>query len=300
VNGIVEKYITTDGTVRVSTVIATEVVEQAREIHKSYPVATAALGRALIGAGLLATFLKEKGRIALYFKGNGPLGNLFAEGDSDGGVRGYVTNPNIHVPSKDGKLHVGAAVGTGMLSVATSLPFEKHPYTGTVALQSGEIGEDIAYYLYQSQQVPSIVALGVFVEPNNSVSAAGGTILEVMPGASEATLRKLEERVKVIRPVTELIRANATTADLAYELLEDFQFRKLDETSDPECRLEYRCTCNMQRVERSLLLTGPVELGEMVSDAKEAEVTCDFCGRKYSVDIDTLKALANIAKREAD
>jgi molecular chaperone Hsp33 len=292
---VIEKFISNDGTIMASSVIATSVIEEARLIHNSFPVASAALGRALIGAGLLASFLKEKGRMALYFKGDGPLGNIFAEGSSDGSVRGFVTNPQIHVPSKNGKLNVGGGVGKGVLSVATSLPNEKQPYTGTVTLQSGEIGEDIAYYLFQSQQIPSIVALGVFVEPDNSISAAGGTIVQVMPGVSDESLALLEARVKQIRPVTELIRDGAKTSDLAYEVLEDFKFRKLDETLD----LTYACQCSLRKVERSLLLLGEKDLTELVAKNEATEVRCDFCGRKYSVDHETLEGLLGIAKKKS-
>ncbi|MDZ4677495.1 MAG: Hsp33 family molecular chaperone HslO [Oligoflexia bacterium] len=292
---VIERFISDDGTVVASSVIATSVIEEARMIHNTMPVASAALGRALIGAGLLATFMKENGRIALYFKGDGPLGNLFAEGSSDGSVRGFVNNPQIHVPSKNGKLNVGEGIGKGMLSVATSLPHEKQPYTGTVEIQSGEIGEDIAYYLLQSQQVPSIVALGVFVEPDNSVSAAGGTIVQVMPGVKDETLGLLEKRVKEMKTVTEQIRAGASTSDLAFEILEDLKFRKLDQTFS----FHYSCQCSSVRVERSLLLLGSKELQELVDKKESTEVRCDFCGRKYSVDLDTLIGLLGLSKKKS-
>jgi molecular chaperone Hsp33 len=292
---IIEKYISLDATLRVSAVISTEVIEEARLIHKAFPVAAAALGRSLTGAALLASFIKDEGRMALHFKGDGPLGQVFAESDSEGNVRGFVTNPQIHLPSNAGKLNVGGGVGKGTLNVVTSLPHEKQPYTGSVQLQTGEIGDDIAYYLFQSQQVPSIVALGVFVEADNSVSAAGGVILQVMPGASDQTLTKLEERVKKIKPVTDLIKHGASTSDLAYEVLEDFTFRKLDETVP----MKYSCHCSMRRVERSLLLLGASELGAMVEEGKDIEVNCDFCGRNYVVDQPTLKGLYSIAQKRS-
>jgi molecular chaperone Hsp33 len=289
----VEKFISSDGTLRLSAVICTELVQEAHEIHKTYPVASAALGRALIGAGLLSTFFKESGRIALHFKGDGPLGQIFAEGTTEGHVRGFISHPQIHVESVNGKLNVGGGVGQGVLSVAISLPNEKQPYTGTVKLQTGEIGEDIAYYLFQSQQTPSVVALGVFVEPDNRVSAAGGTILQVMPGVTEETLRILENRVKEMRPVTELIRQGAKTEDLAYEVLEDFSFRKLDESIE----LQYKCSCSMIKVERSILILGEREISEMVAEQKDAEVICDFCGHAYIVDIPTLVGLLGLSKK---
>jgi molecular chaperone Hsp33 len=208
-------------------------------------------------------------------------------------VRGFIANPQVHLPSKNGKLNVGAGVGKGVLSIAMSLPNERQPYTGTVAIQSGEIGEDIAYYLFQSQQIPSIVALGVFVEPDNTVSAAGGSILQVMPGATEETLKKLEARVTEMRSVTELIRSGASPSDLAYEVLEDFTFRKLDES----LVFEYKCQCTMVKVERSILLLGQNEIQAMVDENKDSEVICDFCGRKYVVDVPTLEGLLGLAKK---
>jgi molecular chaperone Hsp33 len=289
----IERFITSDGSLRVSAVICTDVIEEARKIHQTFPVGSAAFGRALIGAGLLASFGKEDTRVALHFKGDGPLGSVFAEGTAEGHVRGFVINPQIHVPSKNGKLNVGGGIGKGILSVAMTLPDQKMPYTGSVEIQTGEVGEDIAFYLFQSQQTPSVVALGVFVEPDNSVSAAGGVILQAMPGVSEQTLSTLEARVPKMKTITDLIRGGAATSDLAFEVLEDFQFRKLDES----IALSYKCHCSMMRVEKALLLTGSEELAILVAKAEPSEITCDFCGLKYSVDLPTLQALLNISKR---
>lgn len=293
--GRIEKFISHDGTVRAAAVVCTSIIEEARKIHQSFPVATAALGRALTGAGLLATFLKESGKIALHFKGDGPLGNLFAEGDTEGQVRGFVTNPQIHVPSRERKLNVGDAVGKGVLSVATSITDKKQPYTGSVKIQSGEIGEDIAFYLFQSLQIPSIVALGVFVEPDHSVSAAGGVIVQAMPGIKDETLNLLEERVKAMRTVTELVRGGATAFDLAAEVLEDLKFRKLDQSRE----MSYSCACSMRKVERTLLLLGPEEIQALVDKAEPALVNCDFCGRKYSVDLPTLQGLLGLVRKKS-
>jgi len=289
---VIEKFISLDGTVRVSAVICTSLIEEARSIHNSFPVASAALGRALTGAALLASFMKEDARLTLHFKGDGPLGQVFAEGDSDGSVRGFVTNPQIHVPSRNGKLNVGGGVGNGVLSVATSLPDEKQPYTGTVDLQSGEIGEDIAYYLFQSQQVPSIVALGVFVEPDNSVTAAGGVIAQVLPGVTDETLAHLEEQMKKARNVTALIRDGKNVEDLVREYLGKVEFKKLPETST----LVYRCHCNVPRVERSLMLLGEKELTSMIDEKQASDIRCDFCGRHYEVTIERLEGLLALVR----
>jgi len=244
----------------------------------------------------MASFQKHDNRVALHFKGDGPLGTVFAEGDSNGQVRGYVTNPQIHLPSRNGKLNVGGGIGKGILTIVASVPNEKQPYSGSVDIQTGEIGEDIAFYLFQSQQIQSVVALGVFVEPDNSVSAAGGMILQVMPGVSEKTLQALEARVPQMRSVTELIRGGAKTEDLVFEVLEDLSFRKLDES----VALTYNCHCSVQRVHRSLLLLGAVELESMVQKAETSDIQCDFCGRHYLVDLDTLIGLLSLSKRKYD
>jgi molecular chaperone Hsp33 len=288
----IEKFISSDGSLRVSVVICSDVIEQARIIHGTFPVGSAALGRALVGAGLLASFQKgADARTALHFKGDGPLGSVFAEGTSEGYVRGFIVNPQIHVPSKNGKLNVGGGIGKGILSVAMTLPDQKMPYTGSVDIQSGEIGEDIAFYLFQSQQTPSIVALGVYVEPDNSVSAAGGMILQAMPGVTDDVLAKLEARVPLMRSMTDLIREGATTSDLANEILGDFQFRKV---SDEAVTMSYTCHCSSVRVEKALLLAGGEELKILIAKNESAEIKCDFCGRKYLVDVPTLTGLLGL------
>ncbi|MCC6277940.1 MAG: Hsp33 family molecular chaperone HslO [Oligoflexia bacterium] len=292
-SGKIEKFLSADGTVMAASVVATDLINEARVIHGCSPVATAALGRALIGAGLMGSFIKNEGRVAFYFKGDGPLGQLFAEGNSEGHVRGFVSNPQIELPPKNGKLDVGGAVGRGILSVAHSLPTEKQPYTGSVQIQTGEIAEDIAFYLFQSQQIPSIVALGVFVEANRHVSHAGGVIVQVMPGAKEETLTHLENSVKKMKPVTEVLRNGGSAADLALDLLEDLTLRKLDYDKS----LVYKCTCSGMKVERSLMLMGETHIKALIKDRVPAEVSCDFCGRKYSVDQETLKALLNLVKK---
>ncbi len=295
-DSVIEKFITKDGTVRAAAVIATPVIQKMQTIHNSYPVATAALGRAIIGAGLLASSMKKDGRLSFHFKGDGPLGQVFAEGDADGSVRGFVVNPQITLPSKNGKIDVGAGVGKGFLTVATSHPSEKQPYTGSVELQTGEIGDDIAYYLYQSQQVSSVVALGVFVEPDGKVSAAGGVIVQLLPGAAEKTIATLEHRVKKMRSITEIILSFKPDAigpvHLAAEILEDFEFRKLDHP----LVMNYSCHCSLTRVERALLLLGPVEIGALIEKNEPATVNCDFCGQRYSVSQDNLKLLLTASK----
>lgn len=286
----IEKYITKDGTVRAAAVVATPIIQEMQTIHQSFPVATAAMGRAVIGAGLLASFLKNGARLSFHFKGDGPLGQVFAEGDETGAVRGFVTNPQTHIESKNGKLNVGEAVGKGFLTVATSLVQDKQPYSGTVQIQTGEIGDDIAFYLYQSQQTSSIVALGVFVEPDGKVSSAGGVVVQLMPGATEKTISLLENKVKQMRSMTEVIRSGGKTFDLVAEVLEDFEFRKLDQGQI----MRYECQCNLTRVEKALMLLGEKEVKQMEDPV---DVRCDFCGRKYSVTQKELKKLFKASQK---
>jgi len=288
----IERFISNDGTIRASSVVCTDVIEEARKIHDTFPVATAALGRALVGVGLLASFLKDKEKLSLHFKGDGPLGQVFAEGTEEGFVRGFVVNPHAHIPSVEGKLAVGPAVGRGVLNVAHSAPYEKSPYTGTVAIQTGEIAEDLAYYLFQSMQIPSVVALGVFVEPDNSVSAAGGMIVQLMPGATEKTIETLEKSVQNMRPVTEMIQAGAGPQDMVMELLEDFTTRQFG----VDKYLSYSCHCTKARVIAAVSLLGRQEVETMVKNKETQEVRCDFCGRKYVVSTQDLQELLQKAK----
>ncbi len=290
----IEKYISLNGELRAAAVVATEVIQDMQSIHNSLPIGTAALGRAIIGAGLLASFLKNSGaRISLHFKGDGPLGTVFAEGDESGAVRGFLINPQVHLPSKNGKLNVGSGVGKGTLTVATSVPTTKQPYSGSVEIQTGEIGEDIAYYLYQSQQIPSIVALGVFVETDHTVSAAGGVLVQLMPGAKEETIGILEKQVKKMRSVTEMVKAGLGPSQLVQEVLGEIKFRKLEIQRD----MHYGCSCNITKVERSLILMGPGEIEILIQKNEPAQVTCDFCGRKYYIDQKTLSVLKDASKK---
>lgn len=294
----IEKYITGDGTVRIASVVATGVVEECQKVHESTTIATSAMGRAIIGAGLLASFQKEdEARVALYFKGDGPLGQLFAEGEKNGAVRAFVSHPKLEMPAPEGKIQVGLGIGKGVLTVSTLLPPGKKPYTGTVPLQSGEVAEDIAYYLFQSQQIPSIVALGVSVDSSNKVLAAGGTIVQVMPGANEETVVALEKRVQNMRPVTDMVREGATAKELVCEVFEDLSFHKVDDNQPTN--LKYACNCNITRVEKALLFAGSDEIKALIEKAEPAQVTCDFCGRRYGVGVPRLKVLLEKVKKES-
>ncbi len=283
----IEKYMTNDGSLRAASVVCTEVIEEARGIHKSFPLATAALGRTLIAAGLLSSFMKEKEKISLQFKGDGPLGQVFAEGTHDGFVRGFVQNPFAEIPSFDGKLPVGLGIGQGSLAIATSAPFEKAPYTGMVEIQTGEIAEDIAYYLFQSMQIPSIVALGTYIDTDQKVTAAGGMIVQLMPGATEKLIEKLETKVRQMRSVTDMIRSGAGPTDLLVEVVDDLSILNFGS----ERYLSYSCHCTIERVESALNLLGVEELTKMIADQEQADIRCEFCGRSYKIPPEQIKKL---------
>ena len=267
------------GKIRAIAVVGTALVESARRRHGTFPVVTAALGRAMMGAALLAAaMLKPPDRLTLRLLGDGPAGAVIADADAEGGVRGYVQNPKVALPIKEnGKLDVGRAVGRGSLVVSRSMG-EAQPYTSTSPLVSGEVGEDIASYLLTSEQVPSAVALGVLLRGSGTVKAAGGLLLQVLPGGEEFA-PELEARVAAMGPVSSRVERLSAAGELLSDLLQGFSDVHL---AAPE-PLRLRCTCSRSRASRSLLLLGQEALGELLDDGG-AELRCHFCGRTYRFD----------------
>jgi len=286
------------GKIRAIAVVGTALVESARRRHGTYPVVTAALGRAMMGAVLLAaSMLKPPDRLTLRLLGDGPVGAVVADADAEGGVRGYVQNPQVALPIKDnGKLDVGRAVGRGNLVVSRSMG-DAQPYTSTSPLVSGEVGEDIASYLLASEQIPSAVALGVLLRGSGTVKAAGGLLLQVLPGGEEFS-QELETRIARLGPISSRAERASSADDLLRDLLEGFSDVRI---ADPE-PLRMRCTCSRQRASRSLLLLGAAALGDLVADG-EAELRCHFCSRTYRYDrtqLERLKAeAATVTGRQA-
>ncbi len=264
------------GKIRAIAVVGTRLVESARRRHGTYPVVTAALGRAMMGAALLATsMLKPPDRLTLRLLGDGPVGAVIADADAEGGVRGYAQNPQVVLPIKEnGKLDVGRAVGRGSLVVSRSMG-DAQPYTSTSPLVSGEVAEDIASYLLTSEQIPSAVALGVLLRGTGTVKAAGGLLLQVLPGGEEFS-RELETRIARLGPISSRTEEASSAGDLLRDLLEGLSDVRV---GDPE-PLHLRCTCSRQRASRSLLLLGSDQIGDLVDDG-EAELRCHFCGRIY-------------------
>ena len=272
------RAITSDGMVKAVAVSTRDLTERARNIHKTLPVATAALGRTLAAASMLGNALKEQqGSVTLQIKGGGPLGSILAVSDCEGNVRGYVQNPQVDLPLRsDGKLNVGAAVGgNGTLTVMRDLGL-KEPYIGSVELLSGEIAEDLAAYFVESEQIPTACALGVLVDRDQSVRAAGGYLIQLLPGAGEDVISRVEQGVLAAGQVTGLLDKNPDPETMLKTVLSDFDLEIL-ETSP----IEYRCYCSRERVTRTLISLGRKELQDIVDEGKPIDIDCQFCDQIY-------------------
>ena len=267
------RAITADGMVKATAVFTRGLTERARQIHGTSPVATAALGRTLAAASMMGNALKGDGSsLTLQIKGGGPLGMLLAVSDNEGNVRGTVDAPGVDIPLReDGKLNVGAAVGSdGMLTVIRDLNM-REPYTGTVRLISGEIADDLAGYFVESEQIPTACGLGVLVERDRSVRTAGGYLIQLMPGAGEDVVGKVEGGVLAARSITALLDANSDPEALLRTLLPDFELEILERSG-----VEYRCPCSRERMERALISLGPKELKALLEEQGKAELSCRF------------------------
>ena len=251
-----------------------DLVERAREIHTLLPMATAALGRTLLAASMMGDMLKEdNGALTLQIKGGGPLGTILAVSDCGGNVRGYVQDPHVELMEKvPGKLDVGAAVGTdGSLTVIKDLGL-KEPYIGSIGLFSGEIADDIAMYFVESEQIPTACALGVLVDRDQSVLAAGAYLIQLLPGAGEDVIAKVEGSLMAAGPVTGLLRNDPDPEAMLRHALSDFDLEILERSP-----IEYRCYCSRDRMERALISLGPEELQAMIDEQGSADLTCRFC-----------------------
>ena len=272
------RAMTTDGWVKAVAISGRELVERARQIHNTTPTATAALGRTLCACSMLGNMQKvENGSVTLQIKGGGPLGTVLAVSDAVGNVRGYVQNPHITLLEKyAGKLDVGAAVGTdGMLTVIRDLQM-KEPYVGSVELVSGEIGDDVTAYLVQSEQCPSACGLGVLVDVDHSVKCAGGFILQLLPGAPEELIDRLEQGIAAAGSVTGMLEQGLSLQELLTKVTGGMDL----EFFDPE-PVEYKCYCTRDRVEAALISLGREELGQIVDEGKEIQISCQFCDTEY-------------------
>ena len=273
------RAMTKDGFVKAAAITSAGIVERARCIHKTTPTATAALGRVLTAASMMGNMQKvENGALTLQIKGGGPLGTILATSDAEGNVRGYVQNPGITLLEKyAGKLDVGAAVGTdGMLTVIRDLQM-KEPYIGSIKLVSGEIAEDVTAYFAQSEQIPTACALGVLVAENHRVRAAGGYLLQLLPGAPDDTIDRLEAGIREAGPVTPLLDAGITPEELLRRVMPGCELEIFER--EP---VEYRCYCSRERVTSTLLAIGRKDLQEIVDEGKPIQIECQFCDTVYT------------------
>ncbi len=282
------RAMTKDGFLNAVAVTTTGIVERARQIHKTLPTATAALGSLLTAASMMGNALKSDGAsLTLQFKGGGPLGTVLAVSDNEGNVRGYVTNPHVDLPLRpDGKLDVGAAVGhEGTLTVIKDLHM-KEPYVGTIDLLGGEIAEDVAGYFVESEQIPTACALGVLVDRDQSVKAAGGYLIQLMPGAGEDVITKVEGGIMAAGPVSALLDKNDDPEQLLRDVMSDFDLKILE-----TCPVSYKCYCSRERVERALISLGRDELEQMLAEQGGCQLTCQFCDAVYDFSAEDLKGL---------
>ena len=288
------RAISRDGLVKAAAVSTRGLTERARQIHRTTPVATAALGRALAACSMMGNALKDSGAsVTLQIKGGGPLGTVLAVSDNQGNVRGTVDNPAVDLPLRaDGKLDVGAAVGCdGTLTIIQDLNM-KEPYTGSVGLLSGEIAEDIAAYYVESEQIPTACGLGVLVDRDQSVLAAGGYMIQLLPGAGEDVISKVEGGVLAAGPVTTLLREDPDPVSLLRRVMPDFDLEIL-ETSP----IEYRCYCSRDRMARALISLGAGELRSLIDEQGQADLTCRFCDNVQHFTREELEALLSRATR---
>ena len=286
------RAITADGLVKAAAITGRDLVERARNIHTLLPVATAALGRTLMAASLMGDAMKIDGSsLTLQIKGGGPLGTILAVSDEAGNVRGYVQNPHVELMEKaPGKLDVGRAVGeTGSLTVIKDLGM-KEPYVGTLDLLAGEIADDIAAYFVESEQIPTACALGVLVGTDQSVTSAGGYLIQLLPGAGEDIITKIEAGVQRVGSVSHALEGGLDGAGLLRAVLSDFDLEILE--THP---VEYRCYCSRDRVTRALISMGREELSSLIREQGQAELTCQFCDQIYRYSKEDLEEiLANM------
>ena len=281
-----------EGEIRAFAVTSKDTVETARQIHGTYPTATAALGR-LLSAGLMmgADMKDDDDLITVKIDCQGPIKGLLATADRNGHVKGYVSNPAVDLPPNDkGKLDVGGALDLGVLSVIKDIGL-KEPYIGQTILITGEIAEDITYYYATSEQIPSSVALGVLMNKDNTVRQAGGFMIQLMPGAGDDTAEALEKKIGEIDGITSMLDKGMSPEDILTYILGDFGLR-INERTD----CSYRCDCSRDRVLRALLSIGKKDLEEMIEENKDVEMECHFCGRKYIFTPEELKELVKGAE----
>ncbi|MBM4302920.1 MAG: Hsp33 family molecular chaperone HslO [Deltaproteobacteria bacterium] len=283
----IHKFYSVDLAIRASVVITTDLVKEIQQIHQSFPIATIAMGRLATGALLMASGLAEKQQLSIRIQGEGPLGDLSTDASFESEVRVYCGNPQVTLDPIDGKLPIGNAVGKGILTITRFHDSYKHPQISLIEIQSGEIAQDLSYYYQQSHQIPTVVALSVSMSKTGEITGAGGVILELMPGAPVSLIETIERKVEIGHPLSELIISGASPLDLIKEYSHTHELR---ENPHPY-QVKYHCPCSPERVERTLKLLGKASVAEMILKGSCCEVKCQFCGRNYSVSLETLRRL---------
>lgn len=272
--------------IRAFAAVTTELVEEARQHHGTSPVATAALGRLLTGGVMMGSMMKNPDdMLTLQIKCSGPIGGLTVTADSQGNVKGYVHNPDVILPPKNGKLDVGGALGQGVLTVIKDMGL-KEPYSGQTILQTGEIAEDLTYYFATSEQVPSSVGLGVLMEKNNTVRCAGGFIVQVMPFIEDEVLNRLEQNIQNIQSVTSMLDNGHTPEEMLSQVLEGLEPEITDTLP-----ARFSCNCSKERIEKAIVSIGKKDIQSMIDDGEDIEVKCHFCNTSYKYTVDELKEL---------
>ena len=282
------RAMTKDGFVKAMAISSTAIVERARMIHKTTPTATAAFGRVLTAASMMGNVQKvENGTLTLQIKGGGPLGTILATSDAVGNVRGYVQNPSITLLEKyAGKLDVGAAVGTdGMLTVIRDLQM-KEPYIGTVALVTGEIADDVTAYFAQSEQTPTACALGVLIDTDQSVKVAGGYLIQLLPGAPDDVIDRLERGIQKAGAVTPMLAEGLTPEDILTRVMHEFELEFLETTP-----VAYQCYCSRERVTSTLIAIGRKDLQEIADEGKPITIECQFCDTTYEFTPEEIRSI---------
>ena len=283
-----------DGNIKMSVITARDAVERARQIHDLSPTASAALGRALCAASLMGEMMKEdKGSLTVRVNGGGPIGSVVAVSDNGGNVRGYVENPAVDLPVRsDGKLDVGGAVGRdGMLTISRDIGL-REPYIGSTELVSGEIAEDLSSYLLSSEQIPSACGLGVLVDTDTSIRAAGGFIVQLLPFAPEEYIAKLEDNIFFMDQLTVILDEDGVE-EVIKQVLKGLDYQIMDEHG-----MEYRCYCSRERVEEAVACIEREELEDMANEGRDISVSCQFCDAEYVFSPEELKAIARAKAQE--
>lgn len=286
--GKIVRYITVDGSAFIIAADTTDVVAEAEQIHKTSAVNTAALGRLMTAASMMGDLLKGKDdSITLRLNGGGPAGSIIAVADSQGNARGYVQNPVVEIPLNDkGKLDVKGTVGTdGYIFVMKDIGL-KEPYIGQTEIVSGEIAEDITNYFASSEQTPSVCALGVLVNPDLTVAAAGGFLIQLLPFCPDETITKIEKAMADIEPVTTMLSKGMTIDEIAQTAMKGLEINKLDEGE-----ISYKCNCSRDRVEAALISTGRESLQDMIASGEDTKVECHFCDKVYTFSPDDIRNL---------